>query len=305
MECPDCGEREDTIKHGIRNTDKGIVQKYYCKNCSTHFSSSKKQYTQYPEHVILFTLEMYNLGHPVKEAKTLTGQKYKYSPPTRTIYSWIKRYRETLTFLRLRKKFDVHPDNVITTQKFDHLQVYPFKYHNLKMHLAAKKFPQLRRYISWVERSLPDKIFLKGPRASSTEINKAKDLNPEKKDTIASKLSNLALTTKTNDESKHEAIERFFIRNDSKTICSELPVFIEPEETQLKGFDTPLTGHIDLIQERFGKIYIMDYKTNLNNPQHHASQLFFYREALHNRTSIPKDKIVPVVFNEHAYYEFK
>jgi len=33
--------------------------------------------------------------------------------------------------------------------------------------------------------------------------------------------------------------------------------------------------------------------------------LILRREALHNRTSIPKDEIVPVVFNEHAYYEFK
>ncbi len=119
----------------------------------------------------------------------------------------------------------MHPENVISAQKFDHLQVYPFKYHNLKMHLAAKEFPQLRRYISWVERSLPDKIFLKGPRASSTKINNGKDYKPKKKDTIASKLSELALTTKRNDESQHEAVERFFIRNDSKTVCSELPVF--------------------------------------------------------------------------------
>jgi len=204
MRCPDCGENNNTIKHGIRETDKGTVQKYFCKNCDTHFSSSKRQYTQYPEHVILFTLEMYNLGHPVKKVKSLTGKKYKYSPPTRTIYSWIKRYRETLTFLRLRKKFDIHPDNVITTQRFDHLQVYPFKYHSLKMHLAAKEFPQLRRYISWVERSLPDEMFLKGPRASSTEITNGKVLKPKQKDTIASKLSDLALTTKSNDESKHD-----------------------------------------------------------------------------------------------------
>lgn len=148
-------------------------------------------------------------------------------------------------------------------------------------------------------------MFLKGPRASSTEINNEKALKPKQKDTIASKLSDLALTTKSNDESKHEAVERFFIRNDSKTVCSELPVLIKPEETDLLQIETPLTGHIDIIQERFGKIYIMDYKTNLNHPENHASQLHLYREALHRRTSIPKDKIVPVVFNEHDYYEFK
>jgi len=154
------------------------------------------------------------------------------------------------------------------------------------MHLAAKEFPQLRRYISWVERSLPDKIFLKGPRASSTEINNGKDQKPKKKDTIASKLSELALTTKRNDESPHEAVERFFIRNDSKTICSELPVFIKPEEIDIIDIETPLTGHIDLVQERFGKLYIMDYKTNLNRPERHASQLQLYQKAIQERTSI-------------------
>ncbi len=81
--------------------------------------------------------------------------------------------------------------------------------------------------------------------------------------------------------------------------------FIKPEEIDQVNIETPLTGHIDLIQERFGKLYIMDYKTNLNKPENHISQLQLYREALHQRTSIPKDKIIPAVFNEYAYYEFK
>jgi len=157
--------------------------------------------------------------------------------------------------------------------------------------------------MSWVERSLPDKIFLKGPRASSARVEDGRDLTPEEKDNIAPKLAELALTSKKGRESRHEAVERFFIRNDSKTICSELPVFIESKETDLVDIETPLTGHIDLIQERFGTIYIMDYKTNLKKPENHVSQLLLYKEALHNRTSISKDKIVPVVFNEHGYYE--
>ena len=304
MNCPDCDKEEKVIRYGVRSTKKGTIQKYHCKNCDTYFSSSKRPYTKYPEHVILYTLEQYNLGHPVKQVKTRTGKKYRYSPPTRTIYSWIDKYEKIMTFLKLRKNYDVHPDNVIKTQIFDHLQIYPFKYHDLKMHLSAKKFPQLRRYISWVERSLQNKIFLKGPRASSTEIENGSNLDLREKDSIASDLASLGLSTKKEDESPHESIERFFIRNDSKTICSELPVFLEPDETDQIDIDTPLTGHIDLIQERFGNIYIMDYKTNLNNPMNHISQLLLYREALHHRTSIPKENIVPVVFNEHSYYEF-
>ncbi len=80
--------------------------------------------------------------------------------------------------------------------------------------------------------------------------------------------------------------------------------FIKPEEIDLVNIETPLTGHIDLIQERFGKLYVMDYKTNLNRPKSHASQLLLYKEALHQRTSIPKNKIIPAVFNEHDYYEY-
>ncbi len=80
MRCPDCGEDNNTIKHGIRNTDKGTVQKYFCKNCDTHFSSSKRKYTQYPEHVILFALEMYNLGY-----KGITSFSHSESIPRDTL----------------------------------------------------------------------------------------------------------------------------------------------------------------------------------------------------------------------------
>lgn len=319
MKCPNCGETKQLSKYGLRETNKGPIQKYYCNGCNSYFSSSKRPYTQYPEHVILYTLEQYNRGYPVKQAKTRTGKKYHYSPPIRTIYSWINRYKDTMTFLKLRKKYDVHPETVTTTHRLQHQQVYPFSYHSLKMHFSAKQFPQLRRYISWIERSLPDKIFLKGPRASSTKIDNP--LQPKKKMNLAPELTRLSLHTKTRSESTHEAVERFFLLNDSKTICTELPVFLNPEELRSSDsqigesdrpqeidllsldIDTPLTGHIDMIQVRSNKIYIMDYKRNLRHPENHTSQLFLYREALHNRLSVPRKRIVPAVFNEYGYYE--
>ncbi len=170
------------------------------------------------------------------------------------------------------------------------------------MHFSANQYPQLRRYISWIERSLPDKIFLKGRRASSTKINT--DLQPQKKNNLAPEITKLALHTKTRSESTHEAVERFFLRNDSKTVCTELPVFLKNNETNMISLDTPLTGHIDMIQVRSNKIYIMDYKKNLRHPENHTSQLLLYKEALHHRTQIPRDKINTSVFNQHGYYEF-
>ena len=97
-------------------------------------------------------------------------------------------------------------------------------------------------------------------------------------------------------------LENFFLINDSTTICKELPVFLrEGESPHLK---THLTGHIDLIQVRFGKLYILDYKPNLKKPEKHAVQLYFYKESLHKRTRIPRDKIIAAAFNQHAYYEY-
>lgn len=140
-------------------------------------------------------------------------------------------------------------------------------------------------------------MVLKGPRASSTTIEN--DLHPEEeKDTIATDLTEFALLTQDKKESPHEAVERFFLINDSKTICSELPVSLNSDETDLLDLDSPLTGHIDLLQWRFGKIYIIDYKSNLKRPEKNASQLLLYREAIHNRTSIPKNKIIPAVSAE-------
>lgn len=301
--CPKCDEDKKVIKYGRRHTKQGKIQKYFCKNCDHHFSERFRPHTSYPEKVILYALEQYNKGLSAKKAKALTGKKYRHSPPESTIYNWIERYKDLLTFLKLRKRFNIEQKNLLTTHTYNHQQVYPFKYHNLKLHLSAKDIPQLRRYISWVERSLPNKIFLKGPRASSTKIENG--LKPKKKDNIAPKLAEKALITKKKTESKHEAVERFFLLNDSKTVCSELPVFIKADETELKDFDIPLTGHIDLIQVRFNKLYIMDYKSNLKRPETHTSQLLWYREAIHERTSLPKDQIIPAVFNEHGYYELQ
>jgi len=303
VRCPKCDKENDVIKYGKRKTKKGNIQKYFCKSCRRHFNKSSSHKTSYPEKVILHALELYNRGYPVKKAKKKVGKTYRLSPPTSTIYNWIHRYRDTLTFLKLRKKFELDPKNLTTTHTYNHQQVYPFTYHDLKLHLSAKDLPQIRRYISWVERSLPNKIFMKGPRASSTRVDNA--LEPKKKNTIAPELAKKALLTKKRSESKHEAVERFFLYNDSKTICTELPVFLKNEETDLKDFDTPLTGHIDMIQWRFGKLYIMDYKSNLKYPNTHTSQLLWYKEAVHNRTSIPKKNIIPAVFNEHVYYELK
>ena len=304
IKCPDCRTEKAVIKNGLRSTKKGKIQRYYCKDCKISFSDSRAPKTEYPENVILYTLQQYNKGYPVNEAKKLTGKRYQYSPPRSTVYTWIDRYRDLLTFLKLRKKYDIHPDELTTTHELKHQQVYPFTYHNLKLNIHSKQRPELRRYINWIERSLPRDMFLEGPRCSSLDIDH--DLVTKEKENITPELTQLAFNSqpKNSDKSPHETVEDFFLINDSTTVATELPVFINPKETNI-DVDEPITGHIDLVQIRYEDIYILDYKPNLNKPERHASQLQLYKKAIQQRTSIPKDKIHTAVFNKHNYYEFE
>ncbi|MFW5928712.1 MAG: PD-(D/E)XK nuclease family protein [Thermoplasmatota archaeon] len=147
-------------------------------------------------------------------------------------------------------------------------------------------------------------MFLKGPRCSSTDIDQ--DPTPEEKDSLTTELTQLAFNSqpKNTNKSPHEIVEEFFLINDSTTVCTELPVFINPKETEI-DVDEPITGHIDLIQIRYKDLYVLDYKPNLNNPKKHGSQLQLYKKAIQKRTSIPKDKIHTAVFNQHGYFEFE
>jgi len=306
MNCPYC-KKKDVIKAGLRNTRQGLIQKYYCKRCQRYFSDKTEPYTHYPFHVMLYALQLYNQGYPLSQVKTQIGKKYRVSPPVRTMYSWIARYKEMLSFLSLRKKYSLHPDDLTTTHRLFHQQVYPFTYHHLKLNIASKKLPQLRRYINWVERNLPTKIFLNGPRASQAKVKDSKyikNMTIIKKDHPETTLTSYALTLQKKQQSAHEAVEEFFLLNDATTVCTELPVFLNPKETQLFSINTPLTGHIDLVQIKDNRVYIMDYKPNLNNPSRYIDQLLAYKEAVHHRTRIPKKDIIPIAFNHHSYFEY-
>jgi len=146
-------------------------------------------------------------------------------------------------------------------------------------------------------------MFLSGPRASSTEVYHT--LKPKQKNSIIPKLTKLALATSQKTKSAHETVEHFFLINDSTTVCNELPVFINPKEIDSLNIDIPLTGHIDLIQIKYDKLFILDYKPNLRHPEQYVSQLQLYKIAIHKRTTIPEENIIPAVFNEHGYHQFE
>ncbi|MFO7991379.1 MAG: hypothetical protein R6U61_03675 [Thermoplasmata archaeon] len=88
-------------------------------------------------------------------------------------------------------------------------------------------------------------MFLSGPRCSSLKIEH--NTSVKQKDNISPELTRLALNSQpmNTKKSPHEIVQDFFIINDSTTVATELPVFIQPSEITL-NIDEPITGHIDM-----------------------------------------------------------
>jgi len=126
---------------------------------------------------------------------------------------------------------------------------------------------------------------------------------------------------------RHEALQKFFLYNDSVTVATEVPVYltredIEHMQTQL-GFElytksagtigtsgnvgtgTPklITGHIDFLQIRNGMIHILDYKPKAEKEKP-IEQLTLYAMALSRLTGLRLFEFKCAWFDEKDYFEF-
>jgi len=123
----------------------------------------------------------------------------------------------------------------------------------------------------------------------------------------------LGLQLARNNRERHDAVQSFMLINDSTTVACEIPVYLTPEEIAYfsgKGFhvgledqQSPITGHIDVLQVRNGLIHILDYKPDAQkvNP---ISQLVIYALSLASRTRLPLKAFKCAWFDERSYFEF-
>ncbi|MDO8555338.1 MAG: PD-(D/E)XK nuclease family protein [bacterium] len=159
----------------------------------------------------------------------------------------------------------------------------------------------------------------------------------------ATQLAGLVFKGVEENKQRHEALQRFFIANDSVTVATEVPVYIRKEDlehmqTQL-GFklfkkeetqkrskekisagdenskektmselgreELPrlITGHIDFLQIRNGAIHILDYKSNAAK-EHPIEQLTLYALALSRLTGLRVFHFKCAWFDEKDYFEF-
>ncbi len=275
------------------------------------FSTKPLKRSKYPPAIILTTISTYNLGHTIQETNKIINRKYKTNIPQSTIHSWLQRYQGICTFTsNLRKRYILDPKTIIFAKKFYHQQVYEFKYHTLKTNIAGKTFPTLKKYLLSLPDKCPSQPFQYGPRCSSLRI----DIKPTRttKHNNALKLTELAQTLAKINRERHQKVEDFFLINDSATIATEIPVYIYSNELTKQELNTyglnltePLSGHIDILQVRWDKIHILDYKPDAKRSDKAAAeQIFLYALALSKRINIPLAKFVCAYFDDKSYFQF-
>ena len=129
----------------------------------------------------------------------------------------------------------------------------------------------------------------------------------------ACRIAELVLQTVTHHKRRHDEIQRFMLITDSVTVAVEVPIILTPEDIahmqRELGFhipietDTILTGHIDVLQIRNGRVHILDYKPGAAKEKP-ITQLMVYALALSRRTGLRLYDFVCAWFDEQHYFEF-
>jgi len=299
--CPKCSSSENIIKSGTRKIRNETAQLYFCKNCQKRFTDRRLQHTSYPPKIILAALTYFNQGNTLDMTQRTMRRRYKTKIPISTLNNWIRTYGEEFPFTRLRKKYDLDPNQTIKTRKLFHPQPYLFRVHTLKLNIKGKQFPELKRYINDMLSNPMDHLFQSKKVLRISEL--ANTLNIPKpvirtvKDSPASRMTDLALELAKTKSERHNKIEDFFLVNDSATVAMEVPVYLTEKES---GFKKPIAGHIDLIQVRGNRIHILDYKPEKGGNV--ENQLALYTKCLKKRTRL--SNITCSYFDENEYFQF-
>lgn len=337
--CPDCNSKS-TIKKGKRRNKQQTVQKYKCKDCNKIFTLKVLKHKLYSSAVILNALAYYNLGYNLEETSSLINRRYKVNTSAKTVQLWVDELKEELPYSKFREQAQglYNPKNILFKKPLMHQQVYLFQYHKAKLHLLfhsikynnmftnQSKFYVIKDYLQKIPtKDFPHHIFksqetkikegitnILEQRASQLKFSHLK-INHIQKQNQANKLAKLALETAKTKSKAHEAIERFFLMNDSTTIAVEVPVYLTNDDIKyfryrkfkinLDNYATPITGHIDILQIRNGLIYIMDYKPFAEKILP-IEQLTIYALALASRTKLALRYFKCAWFDENSYFEF-
>ncbi|MEK7597786.1 MAG: PD-(D/E)XK nuclease family protein [Patescibacteria group bacterium] len=214
------------------------------------------------------------------------------------------------------------PKEMVITATLAHRQLYRYRFHRAKADLMIqeeyqhRKFVPVKEFLEMVPVECPHQYFQEGLRASEAPLTFSKtQMIVRAKQNYATRLATFVLQSVKERKSRHEALQKFMLANDSVTVATEVPVYITRDDlehlkTQL-GFEIyyngPLpkliTGHIDILQIRNGQIHILDYKPRAEK-ERPIEQLTLYAMALSRLTGLRLYEFKCAWFDEKDYFEF-
>ncbi|HZX45026.1 MAG TPA: hypothetical protein VFF28_05070 [Candidatus Nanoarchaeia archaeon] len=311
--CPNCMSKS-ILKKGYRKNKMEKTPKYYCKGCGRYFVGRKMLNKSYPANVILTAISLYNKGMTLEQASLEINKRFHVKTYPKLISTWLKEFSKVCAFRRIRGKIREGRKsgfpNPVLEKLFDHKQPYLYKCHKLKLGMfLTEYYLGLKEYLLNVQSICPNDLFI-DDNARGSRIQFCHNTPILKKKNFACELAGLALKMAKTNRERHGIIQDFMLANDTSTIAVEVPVWLSKEEVKrldsefnVFGFDSCITGHIDLVQARFGIIYLLDYKPGAEKVDA-VSQLFTYALALSERTGVWLRNFRCAWLDESVYYEF-
>jgi len=368
LQCPYC-QSEDFVKRGTRLKKGGKTQLYFCRACKRTFTPSWFKGRRHSWQVILDAMSYYNLGFSLEQTGKVMKEKFGVEIQGSTLSSWLIKYGQLCAYKRMRsfgmKMYS--PYEIIETCTLAHRQLYRFRYHKAKTKLIMAddfkhfKFKPMKEFLDNVTAETPHQYFQRPAaevepalgkqslgdqilRASESPLKFSKtEMIVRAKKNYATALAGLVFQGVSDNKQRHEALQKFFIANDSVTVATEVPVYLRREDlshmrTQL-GFqlykknskfktlnskqiqnskseipneyellpedEIPklITGHIDFLQIRNGAIHILDYKSGAAK-ERPIEQLTLYALALSRLSGLRLFHFKCAWFDENDYFEF-
>jgi transposase-like protein len=297
MICKHCGSSK-VVKKGLRKLRNGSKQVYSCKDCGRRFAPglSKKWFNV---NVILSAVNAYNQGYSLSEACDLISRQYKVIITKSSVSRWVQEYNLGYTSIRSRiiKK---HGNSLIIGRMFKHSGlVYNFKYHKAKLNEFGK-YKGLKEFVFELSRGVEDRFFLNSNRCSQAKERVSVNVKVYE-NTKLNKAIGEALKLVSNNKQRHCIVENFLLSCDRDTIAVEVPVWYWD-----KIKDVGVSGHIDILQVKYGKVWVLDYKPDASseNIDKVASQLYNYALGISFRAKISLKDIKCGWFDENKVYSF-
>lgn len=323
--CPYCNCTGIT-KKGKRKKKYETVQLYFCNHCQRKFTPVLNKNRSFPLRIIIDSIGLYNRMFSIEDSARLVSETYGIPVSPQNISNWIKDFKKHFPFLKFRNEIKncCDPRRMLIEARFHHRQIYDFKFHRGKWDFLLEKydgfgrFSSLGKYLSQVPSNCPNRYFKDSQRSSKSKPEF--DLDEVEIKSIAKDLTlsnaQFLLQSVGNNNKRHQFLQEFMILNDLATVAVEIPVFLFPLDLEYFeeecGFKIPdellkkrkvITGHIDIVQIRNGKIHILDYKPGAKKEKP-IEQLTIYALALSRLAGLKLRDLKCGWFDDENYYEF-